>query len=560
MAFDGIITRAVVAQLKATILNGRIDKVYQPEKEDMVIHVRCKGNNVKLFASASGSGAGVYITEEQFDNPDTPSGFCMLMRKSIQGGTITDIRQYGSERIIEISISSPDELGIKTDKRLICEIMGRHSNIILVNENNKVIECIKRISIDTSSVRPMFPGRPYTYPPRQDKISFDHITRNDFNKIPKERKAVLSIIGGISPSIAEHIALSEESYDDFKALIAASEKYPLPCHIYTDDNGDYKEFHIENLYTYEGIGRKITFEDVSRAISSFYQNREGNNRTRNRSKQILSHLSSLLDKAYLKLQRLKEDLSNAENADTYRLYGELLTANLHLVKSGDSKVKVISYYDGTEVVIPLDPRYSPSKNAQIFYKKFAKSKIAVKEKQIQIEETDKDIEYLESVYLFLSSCSSSEEIDQIRQELTESGYIKSGKSGKHGRTLKFKPSPLFLKSPCGYDILIGKNNRENDYITFKLASKGDTWFHTKNIPGSHVILRNAGHDVDERDMVFAAEIAAFYSKGKLSGKVPVDYTAVKNLKKPKGAKPGMVIFHENNTLWATPSSHESDDK
>lgn len=556
MAFDGIITRAVVAQLKATILNGRIDKVYQPEKEDLVMHIRCNGSNLKLIASASGSTAGVYITDEQFSNPDNPSGFCMLMRKNIQGGIITEIKQHESERIIEIYISNLDELGIKTHKRLICEIMGRHSNVILVNEDNKVIECIKRISIDTSSVRPMFPGRPYTYPPAQDKISFDRITKDEFDKIPKDRNSLLSAIGGISPSIAEHLALSDESYEGFRSLITSSERYPLPCHIYTDDKGEYKEFHIQELYTYEDVGRKITFENVSQAICSFYQSKEGNNRIRNRSKQILSHLSSLLDKSYLKLQRLKEDLLNAEAADKYRLYGELLTANLHLVKSGDTQVKVISYYDNEEVVIPLDPRYSPGKNAQIYYKKFAKFKTAVKEKQIQIEETHRDIEYLESVYLFLSSCSTMEEIDQIRQELTESGYIKGGKSNKNGKAAKFKPTPLTVKSPCGYEILIGKNNRENDYISFKSASKNDTWFHTKNIPGSHVILKNNGSEIHEKDIVFAAEIAAFYSKGKNSGKIPVDYTCVKNLKKPKGAKPGMVIFHENNTIWAAPSSHE----
>lgn len=562
MAFDGIITRGIVSELSSLITGGRIDKIYQPEKEDLLILVHKDKKKYKLLVSANPKASRVYLSTENFENPKEPSGYCMFMRKALQGGKILSIKQKDAERIIEILTLSTDEMGFEREKILILEIMGKHSNIILIDkESKKVLECIKRISIDTSSIRPMFPGIIYSYPPSQDKIPFCTLDKDTFEKIPDNSKSYLNNIAGISPSIARELEANQNPFRYLEDIILKAESYPCKCHMYVDDEGNFKEYSIGELWLYEGVCKKIEFDTISPAIQEFYRGKKNGDQVSQRSNEIKKHLKTLLDKLYLKLQRLKEDLLVAENSEDLRLYGELLTANIHLEKKVPEKSKEISvynYYTDENIIIPLDKRFSLGKNAQIYYKRYAKSKTAIKEKKLQILETKADIDYLESTYLYIDEAKSVEEVKFIRKELEETGFVKKKKSKM--REKLGKPMPRKYTSPSGYTVLVGHNNKENDYITTKLAVKKDLWFHTKDIPGSHVLLESKGENVTNEDIEYAASIAAWFSKDKNSTKVPVDYTEIKNIKKPKGSKPGMVVFYENKTLLIDPVDPDIDIK
>ena len=317
-----------------------------------------------------------------------------------------------------------------------------------------------------------------------------------------------------------------------------------------EENNSPADFHIVNLPQFEEGCERKDFSTLSQCIDYYFDHKDSTNRTRQQSNSLIKTVSGLLDKHRLKLQRLNEDLLAASDSEKYRLYGELLTANLHLAKQGMDKVTVTSYYDGSQVEIPLDIRFAPSKNAQNFYKKYGKAKTAVKEKQIQIEETEKDIAYLDSVLTFLNELKRPEEIEGIRAELIESGFLRKKKT--NAKNYRFKAAPLKYQSPSGMQILVGRNNKENDELTLKIADKTDIWLHTKDIPGSHVILRTEGKDPEPEDIYTAASIAAWHSKGKNSGQVPVDYVKVRYVKKPAGAKPGMVIFTDNRTVYVDP--------
>ena len=565
MAFDAIVTRAMVKELNDTILLGKIEKVYQPEKEELVLNIHTKKGNVKLFASASSSNPRIHFIETAPQNPPVPLSFCMLMRKNLQGGRIVKIEQKGCERIIEIYLETLNELGFTVSKKLVFEIMGKHSNIILVDTvEGKIIDSIKRVSIDTSRVRQVLPGKLYEYPPAQDKIDYDKITEEELDGLEQNKKTILARVGGISPNFAQELAARSARYKYLHNILDSIEQGTFqPC-LYVSDEGQFMEYYIMPLSAYEEVCNREDFDTLSECMSKFFDNKDSSNRARQRSHQLTKNVGTMLNKLYLKKQRLSEDILKAENSDNLRLYGELLTANIHLAKTGASSVKVTNYYDGSEVEIPLDSRFSASKNAQIYFKRYGKSKTAIKEKQVQLAETSADIEYLESVFTYLENSDSVEDIEAIRQELTETGYLRKRKVNYKEK--KFKAKPLKYKSPSGFTVLVGRNNKENDMLTMKTASKNDIWFHTKDIPGSHVILQlSEGNEKltgqqavlmeDEEiaeDILFCCSIAAYYSKGRSSENVPVDYVRVRYVKKPAGAKPGMVIFTNNHTVWSTP--------
>lgn len=578
MAYDGIITRAMVLEMRENLLQGKIDKVHQPTKEELVISVHSKTGNKKIYASVNSSAPRVTLTEDSFNNPPTPYPFCMLLRKHLTGGRIISIDQVGSDRIIEISLEAMNELGFTLSKKIIFEIMGKHSNVIVVDiASGKVIDSIKRISIDTSRARQILPGIEYQYPPSQDKTGFDEITEAEIDAILKEipldsstlqarGNALLKAIGGISPQVAEAAAVCENPYLALSDINTALADYfygneesgeskndnsaTFTPHVYFDENNSPVDFHIAPLPQFEESCKRKDFDTLSACINYYFDHKDSTNRTRQQSNSLIKTVSSLLDKNQLKLQRLNEDLLAASDSDKYRLYGELLTANLHLAKQGMDKVTVTSYYDGSQVEIPLDIRYAPSKNAQNYFKKYGKAKTAVKEKQIQIEETEKDIEYLDSVLTFLYELKRPEEIEGIRAELIESGFLRKKKTT--AKNYRFKAAPIKYESPSGFQILVGRNNKENDELTLKIADRTDIWLHTKDIPGSHVILRTEGKDPEPEDIYAAASIAAWHSKAKNSGQVPVDYVKVRYVKKPAGAKPGMVIFTDNRTVYVDP--------
>ena len=538
MAYDGFMAAAVLHEIKDSLCGAKMEKITQPEPDRIVMQIRTSEGRKKLLLDVSSPGARVQYTELEQENPAVPPVFCMLLRKHIQGGRITDARQHGMERITELDIETVNEMGYSVNKRLIAETMGKHSNLILLDaESGKIIDSIKRISIDVNRVRQILPGMPYQYPP----------TGNLANSM------------GFGPSTQAAI----EAGSDISAVFDEStglfrEKGPLKSFVYVTQDNAPKDFHIFRMMQYEDVYQETEFSSACSAMDWFYSHRSATNRIAQRSADLAKHTGSLIDKYLLKKQRLLEEIKKADDADIYRLKGELLNANLHLAKPGDRSVKVISYYDGSQLTIELDEKISAAKNAQNYYKKYAKLKSSRKEKEIQLAECEKDIDYLNSVQALAQSAESAEVIDSLREELHEQGYLRA--ISKTSRKKKNKPSPRRYTLASGLEVLVGRNNTENDYITFRLGQKTDWWFHTKDIHGSHVLLVCNGADPSPEDMYLAASIAAWYSKGKDSQNVPVDYAPVRYVKKPNGAKPGMVIFTNNGTVWVDPKDPEENIK
>ena len=555
MAFDGIVTMAAAKEIRPVIISGKIDKVYQPEADELVFNIHTKRGNVKLYASVNPAAARIHFIENSLQNPPAPLPFCMLLRKHIQGARITDVAQVGSERIIEISLETLNELGFTVSKKLIFEIMGKHSNIVLLDiSSGKIIDCIKHVSIDVNRVRQLLPGIIYKYPPAQDKIPFKELLPEGTPSVvlPPEAKAIQRTVGGVSPSFAQEMAASEDPLSFLRSaarIIEEGRFYPV---VYSDDKGSPKEFHILPLSEYEDVCQKKEFDSLSLCLEYYYAHKQSSNKLHQKASDLERSVSSQLDKLYLKEQRLREDLLKAENSESLRLYGELLTANIHQVRPGDKSASVINYYDGSTVNIPLDPRLSPSKNAQQYFKKYGKAKTAVKEKQLQLRTNESDIKYLDSVMSYLKNASDVSEIEALRRELEETGYLRKRKIPGGFKEKKISSKPYRYILPGGCEVLVGRNNRENDILTFKTASSRDIWMHTKDIPGSHVIVKTSCEEISDEDLYAAASIAAYHSKGRESENVPVDYVRVKYVKKPAGAKPGMVIFTNNKTVWVDP--------
>lgn len=560
MGFDGFVTNAVANQLSKQLTGGKIEKIYQPEAEEIILNIHSNREHHTLYISAASNSPRIHLTNIKYSNPQNPMGFCMLLRKHLQGGRISSICQKDFERIIEISVDTINEMGFSVNKKLIVEIMGKHSNIILIDiSTNKIIDSVKRISIDVNRYRQLLPGQIYIYPPNQEKECFSNLSHEDIASVlmnggSNPAKSLVDKIQGISPSLAEAILFenldSTSVYNGFRGLLEKLENDDITPKVYIDKENKPMDFHVIPLRHISTEFQEISFEKISEAVDYFYLHKASSNRIKQKSTDLDKAISNSLDKLYLKKQRLSEDLLNAEKAEIYRLNGELITANLHNIRQGETKTTVLNYYDNNEITINLDSRLSPSQNAQMYYKKYNKSKTAIIEKNIQLDEANKDILYLESVLSYIENATTVDEIEELRLELIEGGYMRRRKNNY--KPSKKKAEPMKFSTTSGLKILVGKNNKENDALTFKTAGSKDFWFHTKDIPGSHVILFANGNPVSKEDIFEAASIAAFYSKGKNSENVPVDYTKVKNVKKPSGAKPGMVIFVDNKTVYVNP--------
>lgn len=553
MAFDGLFTFAMAKDLNKKLVGGKIEKIYQPEKVELIFNVYTKDGRKKLFASADSSAPRIHFTDLNPENPAVPETFCMVLRKHLQGSRIEDVIQYESERIIEIYFNTLDELGFSVTKRLIFEIMGKHSNIILVDEKTgKIVDSIKRVSIDVNRARQILPGMVYEYPPAQEKIPFkspDALRFLSSANYTKDPKATLNSIGGISPAVARTISESLDSSKALAEIVNSLSTEEANCKIYLRD-GAPVEFHCIQLSSINSDDIKV-FDDLSAGVEFYFNGRNQSNKTKQQEASLLKTIKSHLDKLNLKKKRVSEDLLEAENSDHLRLYGELLTANLHMLKGGEEHVTVTNYYDNSKVSIPLDKRFSPSKNAQLYYKKYGKAMTSIKEKTVVLEQVNNEISYLSSVIQHIENARNIDDLKSIHQELVETGYIRKRKSKVKEKKPKFAPHEF--TSPSGLKILVGRNNNENDQLTLKTADKTDLWFHTKDIPGSHVILFTKGAEPKDQDIHATAAIAAHFSKAKESANIPVDYALVKHIKKPSGAKPGMVIFKNNRTVWVDPS-------
>lgn len=578
MAFDGITVSAIKAEIEDKILGGRIDKVYQPEKDEIILGIRSMGQAYKLLLTSNASNPKFHFTQTNPSNPMTPPLFCMVMRKHLQSGKIIKIEQPDFDRILNIYVESLNELGDYSVKKLVLEIMGRHSNIILTDENNTILDCIKHIGHDTSSVREVLPGREYTLPPSQGKINTLELDDNNFKEVLGNNPSfeIQSVIyknyTGISPIAASEICYranvngstpvealtdiqKEIVFNKFAELvedIKANRFYPESI---TNEKGKTIDFSPIEMTQFNGLEIK-KYTSISELIESFYANRDFAYRIGQKTQDLRKLITQNIERCIRKKDIQMQTLRSIKNRDELRLKGELLTANIYSIKKGMTTVELPNYYSENQelVAIELDSNKTPSENAQKYYKAYNKAKRTFEALKDQIKSNDEELAYLESVLTSVNNCTDEQDVKEIRRELREEGYVKKVKNQKDKS--KKHSVPLHFISQDGFDIYVGKNNIQNDELTLKFARPRDIWMHTKNIPGSHVIIVANGQTIPDTTLNEGAMLSAFYSKAKNSSKVPVDYTEKKNVKKPNGSKPGFVIYETNKTAYITTSEEE----
>ncbi len=570
MALDGIYLYSLVHDFKKSILNCKIDKINQPEKDEVILTLRKDRENIKLLISASSKFPRIHLTNISKPNPLQAPMFTMVMRKYLIGGRITDITQLNGDRIVQLHIESTDELGFDSKYILIVEIMGRHSNITLVRErDNKIMECIKHISSDVNTYRVLYPGVTYVYPPISNKLNPFNFTFDDFNMYLEKNTIVIdeyfftNVFTGIGKPLSRSIYInflqdndninSYNIFNFFKIFIENIQN-KLSYNIYKE-NDVYKDFYCIDLDLYKNTYSKINFDNPNTLLDEFFTIKDKQDRLLSRSIDLQRLVTTNIDRCKNKSKKLNNILNECNEKQKYKIYGDLLTSYIYMITKGQKEISLLNFYNSEEeeyISIKLDENKSPSENIQLYYKKYNKLKKSEESAIEQLEKNEDELEYLNSVLTNILNCENYTEIDDIKKELIETGYLKY--KGNSKKNKKDKPSkPIHLISSDGFDIYVGKNNIQNDYLTLKFANKNHLWLHTKNIPGSHVIL--CSDNPTDIAIEEAAVLAAYYSKAKNSTKVPVDYTLVKNIKKPNGAKPGMVIYNTNYTIYTEPSDY-----
>ncbi len=598
MPFDGIVAKCVAYELNKMLTGARIEKIYQPEPDEVILHIRSSGCSYKLLLSASASYPRIHITSASRENPKEPPMFCMLLRKHLSGGKIITVDSHDYERMLTIRAESLNELGDASLKKLIIEIMGRHSNIILVNSNDKIIDSIKHIDSEISSLREVMPARPYLLPPSQDKESISSFEPVLFASTLSSasvsfpdtaaEKYLLAKYRGFSPLLCREIChqsgvppalpigrfspgMTADMADKIAVLadLLAHDNY-APCIIGSGipDKAPL-DFHCIKI-THLGLAEQT--DTVNEAIDRYFTERDRLNRLKQKKADILKVVNTNLERSLKKKAIHDEKISESSGRDKLKLYGELLTANIHSIPGNTASVTLTNYYDensGT-VEIQLDPALTPQRNAQKYFKLYSKAKSACVHAKKQLSATLDEIEYLESVLHNIEECNTAEGISEIRAELSVSGYVKTPPfNNSDGRKNRKSPSSSSASAAASspthyliyedahpekaYDVFVGRNNVQNDKLTMKQASPADLWLHAQKTPGSHVIIRRSGMpEPPESIIVKAARIAAWNSRARMSSNVPVDYAPVKNVKKPPGAKPGMVIYDKYRTIIVTP--------
>ncbi|MED3624286.1 Rqc2 family fibronectin-binding protein [Neobacillus thermocopriae] len=559
MSFDGLFTKSMADELKQQLKGGRINKVYQPYKNEIILTIRAGGTNHKLLLSAHPSYARVQLTNESFENPSEPPMFCMLLRKHIEGSILEDLYQIGNDRMIIFEIKGRNEIGDVSYKQLIIEIMGRHSNIILIDKTrNLILDSIKHISFAVNTHRAILPGQQYVFPPEQNKknpflANEEDVLRSiDFNAGKLDQQLV-NHFAGVSPIFAKEVLYQSGLANrttvpkTFINLVNKIKTGDLSPSIITNDEKEaFYLFPLEHLK-----GEVKEFTSLSDMLDRFYYKKAERDRVKQQGQDIERFITNEKEKNVKKIKKLEATLKEAEKADQFKHYGELLTANLFAVKKGMKEIEVLDYYDeaGGMVVIPLDPRKTPSENAQKYFSKYQKAKNAVTITLEQIKKAQEEVAYFDNL-LHQVQTASPKDLQEIREELIEGGYLRE-RQKRNGRKIQnTKPLLDFFQASDGTEIIVGKNNKQNDYLTNKLAARDEIWLHTKDIPGSHVVIRSK--NPSEETILEAAKLAAYFSKARHSSSVPVDFTKVRHVKKPSGAKPGFVIYDHQQTVYVTP--------
>lgn len=602
MALDGIVTRSIVHELQSCV-GARIGKIYQPNNHDLIFILRGSGGG-KLLLSANPTYPRIHFTERSTINPSEAPMFCMLMRKHCEGGTIESISQVGMERIIIINIKTRDELGDVSAKKIIIELMGRHSNIILTDlDSSTIIDGIHHVTPSISSYRIVMPGFQYTQPPEQHKLNPLNIEQQDFARllsaaeqaaleeadtekedgmeIEEKHRAdgsggpapsvdpkgwIVHAFSGISPLIAEEIVHRYRSNEgDQEAEVNNKAASTLLWEAFRSVIDPVHDFNFSPVTGMNSKGKLIfsaipltllketvkTYSTISQCMEDYYGDKAERDTVKQRVSDLIRFLSNERSKNIKKLAKLQEDLDEAQEADRYRIWGELLFASLHTISKGDKTAALINYYDEeqSEIIIPLDPLLNPSDNAQRYFKKYNKYKNSLLVIDEQLIKTHEEIAYMESLLQQLDHASLND-IEEIRDELVGQGYLRDrSKKGKKKKKVT-RPTLQVFTSSEGVDIFVGKNNLQNEYLTNRLSSSNDTWLHTKDIPGSHVVIRS--EEFGDATLEEAAMLAAYYSQAKQSSSVPVDATLIRHVRKPSGSKPGFVIYDHQKTLFVTP--------
>lgn len=565
MAFDGITISSIVNELNDTINGGRLYKISQPEADEIMLTIKTQSGQYRLVLSANASLPLAYLTDDNKPSPATAPNFCMLLRKHLNNGRIISITQPKFERVIDIVAEHLNELGDLCRKHIIAEFMGKHSNIILCDDNNTILDSIKHISAQTSSVREVLPGRPYFIPNTSDKINpleadRKHFDETVFSKPVPVVKALLSSYTGISTCIAEELAyragvdgghpancldepMKDALYNVFDALMSDVRNGIYHPDMVTD-NGVPAEFAAVKLSMYDN---HTEYDSISRLIIDYYRQKEIATRIHQKSVDIRRIVTTHLERAYKKLDIQEKQIRDTEKKDKYRIYGELLTTYAYSIPAGSKEYEALNYYDNTTIKIPLDNTLTPIENANKYFARYNKLKRTYEAGIRLIQEITEEISYLESIINAIEISVTEADLANIKEELIETGYIKRTVKGKHKITAN---KPMHFVSSDGFDIYVGKNNMQNDELTFKIGNGNDWWFHAKQMPGSHVLLKTDGKEVPDRTFEEAASLAAYYSKGREQEKVEVDYVLKKEVKKPAGAKPGFVVYYTNYSMIA----------
>ncbi|MBQ8539124.1 MAG: NFACT family protein [Ruminococcus sp.] len=561
MALDGMMLSLIKDELKAELLDAHISQIHQPSKDEIVINFRTKNGAKKLFLSCRADCARVHFTEHAPENPPTPPMLCMLLRKRLCGGKLLDIRQIEFERILFFDFEATNEIGDREKLTLCIEIMGRYSNIILIDQKGLVVDAVKRIDITMTSERVVLPKIEYTIPQKQDKLNILEDSTSSIVTVVENSdksldKAVLSAVQGISPILCrevEHRVFEGSSLESEIENIASvlRDKNSTPTMVLKDISTPFDITFIP-VYQYGNAMLTKSFDTYSSLLDNFYYQRDMAVRMKQRSMDLHKLVSNMIERLTKKINIQKAELKKCEDREQLRIKGDLLQANLYRIEKGAMFVEVENYYEENSPIlrIVLDPSITPAQNAQKFYKSYAKAKTAEQMLKVQIEKAEQELQYMITVQDFLSRAQSDKELSQIRLELVEQGYIKEHRNAKQ-KAPKALP-PIEFETSDGFTVLVGRNNKQNDQLTLKTASRFDYWFHTKNIPGSHTIVITNGREITDTAILEAAQICAYHSKGKDSSQVPVDYTIVKNVSKPSGAKPGKVIYDFYNTVYVTP--------
>lgn len=557
MPFDGIVTKAVVEELQHSLVKGRISKVHQPTSTELVFTIRNKRKNHTLLLSIHPTYARFHLTDDIYRNPQEPPMFCMLLRKHLSGAIIESIEQDGLERIVTMKVRAIDEIGDSSYKKLVMEIMGRHSNVLLLDEDKQyIIDSLKHVPPLQNRYRTILPGERYIEPPPQNKYhpltisGEDFIKQLDFNAGKLDRQ-IVRVLEGISPFLAKEIVFRsklgapevyKQNFLDIRKEIKNQKYQPT---IYQNKRED---FHVIGII-YLG-GEQTQYSTTNEMLDQFYSGKAERDRVKQQARDLYRFVKNELDKNNRKMKIHQRTLKRSRRAAKYQREGELLTAHLHLVTQGDDAVTVVDYYDPEqkEITIPLQTDKTPSENAQALFTRYRKLENSKQMVRREIHRTKLEILYFEQI-LQQIEIANEENIEEIREELRSEGYLRKQRKSRRNRPKRPKPEEYL--STDGTLILVGKNNNQNEYITHRLAHRHDTWLHTKDIPGSHVVIRD--NEPSETTLTEAALLAAYFSKAQQSASVPVDYTHIRHVRKPRGAKPGYVIYDNQKTMYVTPS-------